>query len=160
MKRRVQIILLVVGVLVLVTIKLNSTGVQTQCASMPEGKQHDSCYWALAFSSQNPELCNNISAAPMRDNCYYEMAWRTNNAGVCKAVADTQSGWKDECYRAVAEVTKNPVLCEQVIDEGWKQYCRASAYGDASFCDTIISPRAKSECTRRAFIYKSSPPGR
>ncbi|MBI5553511.1 MAG: hypothetical protein HY917_02105 [Candidatus Diapherotrites archaeon] len=97
----------------------------------PTGKEF--CLSAVAYSQNDPNLCETIADPENRDLCYYDLAYYRKTPEFCEGM-DTDRG---ECYRELALKTNDAGLCVKADYE--KQAClkavQTQNYEDCPFGD-------------------------
>lgn len=69
-KKHILVLALLATAAAAIAIIALSGNENTDCASISEQSSRDGCYHALAHSSGNIELCNNITDAEEREHCF------------------------------------------------------------------------------------------
>jgi len=98
-------------------------------------------------------------------DCFSKIAIRTNNYKVCEEIpAPTKSPVRNSCYFTVAVKTKNQSVCENIENLGTyddidKNYCKALASRDISFCKEIPSEDFKEYCNRNLLMDTAAKTG-
>lgn len=120
------------------------------CLEEKDARKKDICYWNLAQSLDNPNLCSKIESLPesylLRDTCYKKFATTQLNADLCIKIESLSS--KNECYRTIALSKKDYTLCEKLTldyrDSCYEEIAKITK--DPSICGRIEDPHDRSFC--------------
>ncbi len=72
----------------------------------------DPCYWDIAQSRKDSNICNLVESAGDRESCLVNIAKKTNNIELCGQASYLFSS---ECYKHFAIRTQNEQLCYSII---------------------------------------------
>lgn len=115
-------LLLVVGAFAWMTWTLRSTSSQTPAVPLPRGRPSaDVTSGSGSLVADEAKRCASLDLERDRDDCWFGLAQTTLDLEVCARIVSSE--WADTCVYQIAVTTLNPAACARVRRADDRQLC-------------------------------------
>jgi len=115
----------------------------SDCQSITDQYQKDSCYREIANLKEDKTICADIQTDFVQSLCYSDVACETGDVSICEMFEKELSPTHADtvlCYKCVAIKNNDISLCEKIKDNYFKSNCYmdiAYSKNDPSYCNKI-----------------------
>lgn len=152
-EKRILYVIATAALLLLALLTLALSGRAASAFSRCNGillqSQKNSCFQALASSTENASLCNDITAQAQRNSCLADIAEAQSNVSLCGEIDHTSTVYS-QCVLNVSRSTGNESYC-QLLNGAYQSACafgfaKARGFSNISSCYNISNSSMKNEC--------------